>query len=139
MYKVRILSVGKNKESWLEEALQEYSKRLTGTMTIELTWVKNSDQLTEQALKENAVALDPQGQEFKSEDFAKFLDKKLVDGGSRLTFVIGDAEGLPPLLRQKLPLISLSKLTFTHQIARLILIEQIYRSLEILKGSEYHK
>jgi 23S rRNA (pseudouridine1915-N3)-methyltransferase len=62
-------------------------------------------------------------------------------GGSRLSFVIGGAEGLPSELKntQKLSLLSLSALTFTHQFARIILMEQIYRASEIRKGSAYHK
>jgi len=63
-----------------------------------------------------------------------------VNQGSRIAFAIGGAEGLPPqIIKQAAYILSLSPLTFTHQITRLILIEQIYRALEIEKGSQYHK
>ena len=60
-------------------------------------------------------------------------------GGSRLSFIIGGAEGLPAEVRADATLVSLSRLTFTHQMARLVLAEQIYRATEIRKGSGYHK
>lgn len=140
MLKVKILSVGKTKEAWLEEAIQEYLKRLKSSVAFEFAWAKDDAQLIEIAQKEPAaIALDPKGRLLTSEEFSTFLDQKFIEGGARLTLIIGGAEGLPPLLKSKLSLISLSPMTFTHQITRLILIEQIYRALEIQKGSRYHK
>ena len=140
MLKLKILSIGKTKESWLEEALGEYAKRLKSHMMIEWVWAKDNSQLIEYANKESTViCLDPIGKLLTSEQFAVFFDQLWEKGGSRLTVVIGGADGLPNEFKQKYPLISLSPLTFTHQITRLILIEQIYRSIEIKKGSNYHK
>lgn len=140
MLKLKILSVGKTKEKWLEEAFQEYAKRLKGVVQIECLWAKERGQLSEWALKEPSfVALDPSGPLFSSEEFSTFLTQLWEQGGSRLSFVIGDADGLPPELKQKGNLVSLSPLTFTHQLTRLVLIEQVYRALEIQKGSRYHK
>jgi len=137
---IKIISVGKNKEEWLDIAISEYQKRLSNKVSIEMRWVKDDEQLIELALKEtSAIALDPQGKQLTSEGFATFVEKELEKGGSRLAFLIGGAEGLPQILRTKFPKIGLSNLTFTHQIARLVLIEQIYRSFEIMKGSPYHK
>ena len=85
------------------------------------------------------ICLDPAGLLLTSEQFADFFDRSWQKGGSRLAIVIGGAEGLPPELRSKYPLVSLSPLTFTHQITRLILVEQLYRSIEIKKNSRYHK
>lgn len=140
MLKLKIFSIGKTKESWLEEALAEYIKRLKPHLTVEMGWAKEESQLVEWAKKEPVViCLDPQGQLFTSEEFSTFLAQCWEKGGSRLTFVIGGAEGLPPALKTKYPLLSLSSLTFTHQMTRLVLLEQIYRATEIQKGSRYHK
>lgn len=141
MHKIRILSIGKTKESWLEEAINEYLKRLQSTAELEFVWFKSNEQLLAAANKEsNLICLDAEGQQFNSEQFSSFLMKKLESGGSRLSIIIGGAEGLPISLKNSSnPLISLSLLTFTHQTIRLILIEQIYRAFEIAKGSKYHK
>ncbi len=141
MYKIKILSVGKTKEKWLEQGLSEYIKRLQATATIECHWAKNSIQLESLTQKEqNLVCLDPQGKTLTSEEFATFLLQKLETSGSRLSFVIGGAEGIPLSIKEKnTTVISLSKLTFTHQLTRLVLLEQLYRAFEIAKGSRYHK
>lgn len=140
MQKIRFLSVGKTKEIWLEEALQEYLTRLKSTHLIEFIWAKNDAQLISLAEKEPyRICLDPAGKLFTSEEFSQFLKKNLEIGGSRLAFIIGGAEGLPPELKTSNPLLSLSPMTFTHQLSRLILLEQIYRAVEIEKGTAYHK
>ncbi|HEV8052597.1 MAG TPA: 23S rRNA (pseudouridine(1915)-N(3))-methyltransferase RlmH [Parachlamydiaceae bacterium] len=140
MYKLRIFSVGKTKEDWLEQAIAEYIKRLQHTTAIEFVWAKNDEQLIALVEKEEAVVcLDALGQMMDSEKFSSFLVKQLETNGSRLSFVIGGAEGLPASFKKKYPLISFSLMTFTHQIIRLILVEQIYRGIEISKGSRYHK
>lgn len=137
MIKIRILSIGKNKESWLTEALDDYTARLQRTAKIEWLFVETNTDL-EKKLDGHTIALDPIGRAFTSEQFSEYLLREIEKGGSRLTFIIGGPEGLPPSLK-KLPLISLSPLTFTHQMARLLLVEQIYRAFEIEKGSPYHK
>jgi 23S rRNA (pseudouridine1915-N3)-methyltransferase len=140
MLKLKILSVGKTKEKWLEEAFQEYTKRLKASVQIETAWAKDHAQLIEWTQRESSyLCLDPTGRLFTSEALAHFLTQQWEKGGSRLTFVIGGAEGLPVEIKERGNLISLSPLTFTHQITRLILIEQIYRVIEIQKGSHYHK
>ncbi|MBA2728671.1 MAG: 23S rRNA (pseudouridine(1915)-N(3))-methyltransferase RlmH [Parachlamydiaceae bacterium] len=142
MIKIRIVSVGKTKEAWLEQALAEYLQRLKAQVIFEFCWCKDDVALTalvERANSEKVIGLDPNGQLMTSERFAEFFDRQVVEGGSKVTFVIGGADGLPSVLKTNLNLISLSPLTFTHQITRLILIEQIYRAIEILKGSKYHK
>lgn len=139
MHKIKILTVGKTKEDWLEDAMSEYLKRLKPVADIEFHMAKNDQQLQNWAEKENIlVCLDAAGALMDSEGFSHFLLDHLQKGGSRLSFVIGGPEGLPECLK-KFPLISLSPMTFTHQMARLILIEQIYRAFEIAKGSQYHK
>ncbi len=139
MLKLNILSVGKTKEKWLDEAFDEYIKRLKPTVQITCCWAKDDEQLVEWASREDlCLALDPQGRLMTSEQFSDYLISAWEKGGSRLAIVIGGALGLPMALK-RLPLISLSPLTFTHQITRLVLIEQIYRAIEINRGSKYHK
>lgn len=140
MFHLRILSVGKTKETWLDQAIEEYCKRLQHVLTINFTWAKNDSQLITFASKEPVlIALDSQGQMQTSEEFSTFMMKEFESTGGRLAMVIGGAEGLPKKLKQGNRLISLSPMTFTHQLIRLILVEQLYRAFEIAKGSRYHK
>ena len=140
MFKIKILSVGKTKEAWLIDAMDEYIKRLTPLALIELSWFKDDQALQAAIEREDAViCLDPQGSHFTSEEFAQFFEKKLLENGSRLSLAIGGSDGFTSAVKKKYPLISLSRLTFTHQLTRLVLLEQIYRAFEILKGSKYHK
>jgi 23S rRNA (pseudouridine1915-N3)-methyltransferase len=136
MIKIKILSVGKTREKWLETAIAEFEKRLTGQVEFECKWFKNDKRLAEEADKEpSVICLDPEGKEFDSPGFADFIEGQ----GARMTFVIGGAEGLPQALRRSGPQLSLSKMTFTHQLSRLVLIEQIYRAYTLIKGIPYHK
>lgn len=140
MLKLKILSIGKTKEKWLVEGLNEYLKRLQPFVQIENLWAKDDVQLTEWAKKETFfLSLDPSGRTFTSQNFSSFLMQAWEKQGSRLTMIIGGPEGLPSEIKQRGELISLSPLTFTHQMTRLILLEQIYRAIEIQKGSSYHK
>jgi 23S rRNA (pseudouridine1915-N3)-methyltransferase len=139
MLKIKLFSVGKTKEQWLEDAIDEYLRRLKPTASIEFFWAKNDEQLLQLVEKEPLfICLDPNGKMMTSEQFSSFLISKLEEGGSRLSFVIGGPDGLPPILKKAF-LFSLSPLTLTHQLTRLILLEQIYRAFEIAKGSPYHK
>jgi 23S rRNA (pseudouridine1915-N3)-methyltransferase len=137
MLKIKIYTIGRCKENWLAEALNEYEKRLKGRAEMQWLLAKDNLQLAEWCFAEaNLFALDPQGIILSSEAFSQ----KLMQTGARLSFVIGGAEGLPStILKQAKEVISLSRLTFTHQITRLILAEQIYRALEIERKSPYHK
>lgn len=83
------------------------------------------------------LCFDPLGDPLTSEHFAKALESNLQKGGSKLALVIGAADGLPSSLK-KYPLISLSKMIFTHQLTRLVVLEQIYRATQIWKNSPYH-
>ncbi len=140
MLKLKIISIGKTKEEWLDKALEEYIKRLKSTVSIEFCLVKTDEQLLTMAEKEQTfICLDPKGIKLTSEQFATYLQNKFVEGGARLAIVIGGSEGLPSKLRQHQNLISFSDLTITHQLIRLLLLEQIYRAFEILKGTKYHK
>jgi len=152
--KVNIRIVGrKSSEKWLEEGVDMYEKRLRpSNVEIETTWHKDNVALMkgyEMDCNKNykVICLDPKGKQPTSEVFTTNMYQYLEEGGSRLSFIIGGAEGLPnelkyPSTSSKISspiMISLSSLTFTHQFARLLLIEQIYRATEIQKGSGYHK
>ncbi len=140
MIKVQIVSVGKSKEEWLRLALGEYEKRLSKHFQILPIWCKDDQALLHQLEGQRGVlALDPEGELLDSVGFADRVKKEILQAGSRLTFVIGGPEGLPESVRKSFPLLSLSKLTFTHQMTRLILLEQLYRSYTIWNKTPYHK
>jgi 23S rRNA (pseudouridine1915-N3)-methyltransferase len=130
MMRIKIISPGKNKEPWLIEALSEYEKRLTRVAKIEWIFPKK---LT--LINENYSLLDVKGKYLSSEDFSSFLMSKPSH-----IFVIGGPMGPPKNITDNATSkFSLSPLTFTHQLVRLVLVEQIYRGFEIFKGSAYHK
>lgn len=137
MFKVKVIANGKCKEKWLQAALFEYEERMKGRLSIEWCLVSDDEALSALCKKEPPfIALDIQGKMWDSPEFAK----KWMAFGSRITFVIGGPEGLPKEVAQKATLRwSLSPLTFTNQIVRLLLTEQLYRSLEIERRSQYHK
>lgn len=138
--KITVYSVGKTKEPWLEAACEEYVKRLTPYTAISFEWAKDDDQLIKLTSKERLLlCLDPGGKQYTSEEFSSLITQMMEKGGARLGIVIGGPEGLPPKLREERWLLSLSKMTFTHQCVRLIILEQIYRAFEIARGSPYHK
>ena len=138
MLKLTIISPHKTKESWLNEAIQDYEKRLSHSIKVFWKYARDDTQL-EKLLPKNYICLDPKGSQMTSEHFSKFLENAWVKEGSSLCFLIGGAEGIPLHLKKDKQMISLSLMTFTHQMVRLIFIEQIYRALEISKGSQYHK
>ena len=141
MLKVKVIAMGKSKEEWLRLALQEYEKRLSPQLTIDWVQPATANQLEQLLVQEkNYILLDPKGDLFDSFNFSQKIMHAFEELGSRLTFSIGPPEGFPShLLQRAAHRWSLSPLTFTHQLTRLILIEQIYRALEIAKGSPYHK
>lgn len=141
MHKVKIFTIGKAKEPWLQLALAEYEQRLKPILSVEWILAKNDPQLKQFLEKErNYLCLDPLGKQYTSEEFSSAIISFLEKGGSRLELVIGGAEGIPSEIRERaVHTFSLSRLTFTHQMTRLILLEQLYRAFEIAKGTGYHK
>ncbi len=140
---VNIFVVGRKNgaEHWIDAGCSEYEKRLTGTLNINTTFVKTDLDLQKAAenTKGLILALDETGKEMTSIDFSVFLYKSLEKGGARVSFLVGGFAGLPVEIKKKYPLISISKMTWTHQMIRLLLTEQLYRACEIHKGSNYHK
>ncbi|KAF6004138.1 hypothetical protein CCYA_CCYA04G1322 [Cyanidiococcus yangmingshanensis] len=142
---ISILAEGKSKFPWLEEGFREYEKRLSPYAQLHQLWVRDTPSLVrrtrQQRTAERVLALDAsRGKSCTSEEFARLVFDELERGGSRITFVIGGATGLPEqVLSEAHHVLSLSSLTFTHQMVRLILIEQVYRAIEIRRHSPYHK
>lgn len=140
MINIEILTVGKNKEAWLNEAISIYIKRLKAKVKLEIKLYSSTEELEKQLIEKKAlIVLDETGKSYTSEQFSSFIFKELERQGARLSFVIGGAEGFSQGFKDKNLLLSLSKMTFTHQMARLFLAEQIYRAFEIERNSPYHK
>ena len=150
-----VVSPGKVRESWLQAGIDEYVKRLGRYCQVSLVIVDDvpDNWPGSKALEEEGrrlltkirpqafvVALDLNGQQADSLELARLLPAWLCEGGSEVVFVIGGSNGLAPavLARSQIRL-CLSKLTFTHQMARLILLEQCYRAFRIASGEPYHK
>lgn len=138
-----IAIVGKRNggEAWIASGCGEYEKRLSAIMQVSTTFLKSDEDLVKyvKSSKGAVFALDENGKNYTSIQFTDMLYQGYESGGAQVTFVIGGFAGLPPEIKSRYPLISLSKMTWTHQMARLLLIEQIYRATEIRKGSSYHK
>lgn len=140
MIKIAIATVGRPKEVWIEEGIAFFTKRLQPAIQVEFQLVKSAELLLPLLTRcGRAIALDATGREMDSEQFSSYLFREVEAGGARLTLFIGAAEGLPVEIKRSVPLISLSKMTFTHQTVRLLLLEQLYRAAEIAKGSPYIK
>tara|TARA_B100000965_G_scaffold353906_1_gene330104 strand:+ start:184 stop:621 length:438 start_codon:yes stop_codon:yes gene_type:complete len=137
----KIIAIGKVKRKWIQEGIEMYLKRLPGLEVIE---IKDNIQLKEeQAIKntikknETIVTLNEKGLSFTSKQMAK---KLLNSHNQNITFVIGGPSGLSPSLNSFASWqLSLSPLTFPHELARLLLIEQIYRAKNISQSGPYHK
>jgi len=128
---IRILGLGKVKEAYVKEVLQEYIKRLSKYAKVE--YLDGSLE----AVKGFVIALDEKGKEFTSKEFSDYIKKVNLENKD-ITFVIGEAEGLPKNLKYE-EKISLSKMTFPNQMVRVIFVEQLYRAFTIIKGEKYHK
>lgn len=153
---IRLLMVGATDDPLMDELIQGYVKRLNHYIKFELhtlPGLKKTKNLTpaQQSQKEGALilkALDPsdrvilldeQGKKMSSVGFAKFLQKQMNAGGKKLVFVIGGAYGFSDeVYRRATTRVSLSDMTFSHQMVRLFVVEQCYRAFTILKGEPYH-
>ena len=137
----KIIAIGKIKKRWIQEGIEMYLKRLPGLEVIE---IKDSTQIKEEhTIKENIsknetlITLNENGQSFTSKQLAT---KLLNSHNQNITFVIGGASGFPNSLNNSASWqLSLSSFTFPHEIARLLLIEQLYRANTIAQGGPYHK
>lgn len=157
--KFSVIGIGKIKEKWMKAGIAEYTKRLSGMGRVEFIEqgeervpdnpspadiTKAMDREVEKLLKyvpEGAcvILLDTRGKEMSSEDFSHWMEKKMVTGSSHFCFLIGGPYGNSDLLRKRAQLrFCLGQITLTHQMARLILTEQIYRAMKIMRHEPYH-
>lgn len=140
--KINLIAVGKVKEQSINSLIEEYCKRLGPFVKLSVKElkdegiVKESQKINEFVLdnKENTFIMDAKGKQFTSEEFSEFLKNK-----QEVTFIIGGPDGISEEVKKKAKLISLSNMTFTHEMCRLFLFEQIYRAVMIEKGRKYHK
>lgn len=158
--KITVITVGKIKEKYLKDAIAEYSKRLSRYCKLEILEVadeKTPDGASEiveenirekegerilKLIKEDAyvITLEISGKMLTSEELAERIETLGIQGKSHLVFVIGGSIGLGrEVLRRSDYALSFSKMTFPHQLMRVILLEQIYRSYRIINGEPYHK
>ena len=154
--KILVLAIGKTDEQWVQEALLRYSKRLQHYLPFEfevITDLKNTKNLSEAQQKEKEGALilkklkpsdevfllDEKGKEYRSVEFARYLQHQMNSRVKRLVFIIGGPYGFSLELYAKAKgKLALSKMTFSHQMIRPFFLEQLYRAMTILKNEPYH-
>ena len=150
---IKIITVGSIKEKYLKDAIEEYTKRLSKYTNIEIIEVKDEGlvepkkaiALEEEKIlkhindKDYIITLEIEGRQLSSEEFAAKLDRIQLES-SNITFIIGGSYGLSQNIKDKSRLhLSFSKMTFPHQLFRVLLLEQIYRAFKINNNESYHK
>lgn len=154
--KITFLVLGKTDDKYINEGISKYLNRLKHYIKFELVEIpdlKNTKNLREDQQKakeaeliqkalnptDHVILLDEKGTEFTSRKFSEFLNKKMVSGIQNLVFIVGGPYGFDEsIYKLASSKISLSKMTFSHQMVRLFFIEQVYRGFTILKGEPYH-
>lgn len=158
--KITIIAVGKLKEKYWKQAIVEYEKRLSAYTKIDIIEVPDekapetmSDKEIEQVKEKEGqrilakvkpqstvITLEIQGKMLSSEGLAKELDQRMTQGASDFTFIIGGSNGLhQDVMKRSNFALSFSKMTFPHQMMRVVLLEQVYRAFKINRGEAYHK
>ena len=144
---IKILCVGKIKEKYLNDLINDYKTRITKYHKIEIIELKDSN-ITNKSNeilnylneKDFNICMDISGKEYTSVELSKLIDNTFTNGYGNITFIIGGSDGINDLVKNKCNLrLSFSKLTFPHGLFRGILLEQIYRSFKILNNESYHK
>jgi len=154
--KITFLVVGKTEDSYINEGISKYLKRLKHYVKFELVEIpelKNTKNLREDQQKakeaelimkalgqsDHVILLDEKGDEFTSFELAQFINKKMVSGIQNLVFIVGGPYGFDEsIYKIAQGKTSLSRMTFSHQMVRLFFVEQLYRTFTILKGEPYH-
>jgi len=155
--KIHLIFVGKTREAYLREGIEDYLARLRHYVPVRVTVVR-AEPLLREAREEEAigkesdrvevhadpgghlVVLDRLGKQMGSEEFARWWAQMERGGCRELTFAVGGALGFSDRLRRRADtLLSLGRMTFTHEMSRLVLLEQLYRARTILRGEKYHK
>lgn len=154
---IKIIALGKIKEKFLSDGIQEFTKRLSPYANVEIKELPaveiKDEHLKERVLQEEGqkilalikpqtyvITMEIQGKMLSSEEFAEKIEHLTNDGVQEIAFVIGSSFGLSKIVSDRADFkLSLSKMTFLHRFARLLLVEQIYRAFKIIKGETYHK
>jgi 23S rRNA (pseudouridine1915-N3)-methyltransferase len=157
LVKVKLIVVGKTKEDWIKEGIKHYRKLLKKYVDLEIIEVKEEQikksketknildsegEKVSKYLKNTGlfIGLDAEGKGYSSEGFADFFKENLNRGQNHFIFVLGGTWGLAEKILEVCPVkLSLSQMTFTHELSRIIILEQIYRAFSILAGGKYHK
>lgn len=152
--KIKIIAIGKIKEKYLTLGIKDYISRIShytnldiieipdesGKSIEEIKHIEGNKILTKINANEYVVSLCIEGKEFNSEELAEFINNHMTYNSNNLVFIIGGSHGLSEsVIKRSNLLLSFSKFTFPHQLMRLILLEQIYRSFKIMKNEPYHK
>lgn len=153
--KLTIVCAGKIKEKWLSDGIAEYKKRLSKYTSVEIVEVPDAPDTipVEQALDQEGkrmlsrirpgayvIVMDLHGKEMTSEQWAEHVRAGFEKGGAELVLLIGGSNGLSPeVVARANERLCLSPMTFTHQMTRLIILEQVYRAFKIMSGEKYHK
>lgn len=154
--KITFITVGKTEDAYLKDGIEKYVKRLKHYTKLEMTDIpelKNTRALTEDQQKakeaelilkkitpqDHVILLDENGMEFTSVQFANYINKRSVSSSANLIFIVGGPYGFDQSVYQRAnDKISLSRMTFSHQMVRLFFVEQLYRAYSIIKGEPYH-
>ena len=154
--KITLLTVGKTDKDWVKQGIDIYASRMKHYFPfsiVEIPELKNASSLSQEQIKtkegelilksikpnDDVILLDERGREFSSMEFAKVLQDKISYTGKDIVFVIGGAYGFAEVVKQRSnSKISLSRMTFSHQMVRAIFVEQLYRAFTIMKGEPYH-
>ncbi len=141
--KIRLLMLGRTRRPGLCEILDDYVKRVSRANKIEVTEVRDGEAAVKKLDADRAataILLDAAGKAMDSEAFAGWIGKHRDLGTREMIFVCGDADGFPSIVRERVKQsVSLSGMTYSHELARVMLAEQIYRAFAILSGSAYPK
>ena len=150
---IKVIVVGSIKETYLKAAIEEYKKRLTKYTNLEIIEVKDEGLLDEAKTlqkeaekiekyiteKDYIITLEIEGKELSSKEFAQKLNQIFIEN-SNIVFIIGGSYGLSQSMKKKASLhLSFSKMTFPHQLFRVLLLEQLYRAYKIMNNEKYHK
>ncbi len=151
--KIEILLIGKTTEAWLKEGIGLYMDRLKNYIPVNMTVLPaSSSKLPNKMIVEESesitskfqprdfiILLDERGKNLRSIELASQIEKWMIQGVNRVVFIIGGAYGVSDDIKRQAHLqLAVSKLTFTHQMVRLILVEQLYRAMSIIRNESYH-
>ncbi len=144
---IKMICLGKIKETYLNDLINDYLKRINKYHKIEIIELKDTDNLTEEAInimkyidnRDYVIACTPEGKQIDSVELSTLIDKTFITNPT-ITFVIGSSTGIDDSVKNRADLLlSFSKLTYPHGLFRGILLEQIYRSFKIINNESYHK